>query len=161
MVMEQQSNLELTEQLVDLIVYLNRELHIGSLDEWRALGMTIPQIKSLVVLRHKGPMRMGEIANFLGNTLSATTSIIDRLVERRLIERGADPSDRRVVVCKLTAEGESRTAELWRIGRERATEVVNRLKVEEIADLVSAFELLQQAIDGMKEDRSPPTPTSD
>ncbi|MYA59340.1 MAG: MarR family transcriptional regulator [Chloroflexi bacterium] len=101
MVMEQQSNLELTDRLVDLIVYLNRELHIGSLDEWRALGMTIPQIKSLVVLRHKGPMRMGEIANFLGNTLSATTSIIDRLVERRLIERGADPSDRRVVVCKI------------------------------------------------------------
>ena len=147
--MEEYSRQELTDQLVDLIVYLNRELHTGSLDEWRSLGMTIPQIKTLVVLQHKGPMRMGEIASFLGSTLSATTSIVDRLVDKQLIERDADPNDRRVVICKLTPEGEIGIAELWSIGRERAAEVVDRLNTEEIATLVSAFEMLRGVLDGI------------
>ena len=147
--MEEYSRQELTDRLVDLIVYLNRELHTGSLDEWRSLGMTIPQIKTLVVLQHKGPMRMGEIASFLGSTLSATTSIVDRLVDKQLIERDADPNDRRVVICKLTPQGEIGIAELWSIGRERAAEVVDRLNTQEMATLVSAFEMLRGVLDDM------------
>ena len=147
--MQEYSKQELADRLVDLIVYLNRELHSGSLDEWRSLGMTIPQIKTLVVLQHKGPMRMGEIANFLGSTLSATTSIVDRLVDKMLIERDADPSDRRVVICKLTPQGEVEISELWSIGRERAAQVVDRMNVEEMATLVSALEMLRGTLDGM------------
>ena len=147
--MEEYSKQELADRLVDLIVYLNRELHRGSLDEWRSLGMTIPQIKTLVALQHQGPMRMGEIANFLGSTLSATTSIVDRLVDKQLIERDADPNDRRVVICKLTPEGEVGIAELWSIGRDRATEVVGRMNIEEMSTLVSAFEMLRQVLEGM------------
>ncbi len=146
--MEEYSKQELADRLVDLLVYLNRELHAGTLDEWRSLGMTIPQIKTLVVLQHKGPMRMGEIANFLGSTLSATTSIVDRLVDKQLIERDADPNDRRVVICKLTRQGDVEISELWSIGRERAGEVVNRMNVEEMSTLISALEMLRGVSDG-------------
>ena len=147
--MQEYSKSELADRLVDLIVYLNRELHTGSLDEWRSLGMTIPQIKTLVVLQHKGPMRMGEIANFLGSTLSATTSIVDRLVDKQLIERDADPNDRRVVICKLTPEGVVGIDELWSIGRDRAAQVVEGMNVEEMGILVSALEMLRRILDGV------------
>ena len=147
--MEEHPKQELADRLVDLIGYVNREMHAGSLDEWRSMGMTIPQIKSLVLLHHRGPMRMGEIADFLGSTLSATTSIVDRLVDKKLIERDADPNDRRVVICKLTRQGEIGISELWSIGRDRTTNVVARMQVEEIITLISAFEMLRGILEDM------------
>lgn len=51
------------------------------------------------------PMR--EIAESLYCDASYVTDMVDRLQERRLIERQADPSDRRVKLLALTSEGEA------------------------------------------------------
>jgi DNA-binding MarR family transcriptional regulator len=97
---------ELADRFVESIEYLNRQMHTGRLDEWEGLDMTIPQIKTLVLLERMGPLRMGNIAIFLGRALSATTTVVDRLVEKSLVDRVSDPDDRRVVICKLTDRGE-------------------------------------------------------
>ena len=57
---------------------------------------------------------MGVISNSLGSALSATTSIVDRLVEKKLVKRGSDPNDRRVVTCELTASGQEASERFWR-----------------------------------------------
>ena len=80
-------------------------MYSGRLDKWHGLEMTIPQIKTVVLLEHMGPLRMGNISNYLGGAPSATTAILDRLVEREMVERVSDPNDRRVVLCQLTAQG--------------------------------------------------------
>ena len=97
---------ELTDRFTESAEYLNRQLHTGRLDEWECLDMTIPQIKTLVLLERMGPLRMGNIAIFLDRALSATTTVMDRLVEKELVDRVSDPSDRRVVICQLSESGE-------------------------------------------------------
>ncbi len=136
---------ELTDRFTESAEYLNRQLHTGRLDEWEGLEMTIPQIKTLVLLERVGPLRMGNIALSLGRALSATTTVVDRLVEKELVDRVADPSDRRVVICQLSESGEQAITRFWRIGRERIQIVADLLDEEQLETVVQGFELIRWA----------------
>ena len=50
-------------------------------------------------------LQMGEVAGSLLFSSGAATKLFDRLVERGLVERSADPNDRRSVIVSLTDEG--------------------------------------------------------
>ncbi|MDE0632399.1 MAG: MarR family transcriptional regulator [Caldilineaceae bacterium] len=141
---------ELTDRFRELAEYLNRQLHTARLDEWEDLGMTIPQIKTLVLLGPLGPLRMGNIAACLGRALSATTTIVDRLVEKGLVDRISDPNDRRVVICKLTDAGEETLKRFWRIGRERLDPAANLLDEEQLEIVVKGLELIHWAEDELQ-----------
>ena len=136
---------ELVEQFVDVVEYLNRQVRSDHLEEWQGLEMTIPQVKTMVLLGVVGPSRMGTISVHLGSALSATTNIVDRLVERGLVERVADASDRRVVICRLTSQGQEATDRFWRVGRERLLAVVEVLDQEQLALAVRGLETLRDA----------------
>ena len=136
---------ELTDRFAESAEYLNRQLHTGRLDEWEGLDMTIPQIRTLVLLERMGPLRMGNIAIYLGRALSATTTVMDRLVEKGLVDRVADPSDRRVVICQLSESGEQAITRFWRIGRERLQIVADLLDEEQLETVVQGFELIRWA----------------
>ena len=136
---------ELTDRFAESAEYLNRQLHTGRLDEWQGLDMTIPQIRTLVLLERMGPLRMGNIAIYLGRALSATTTVMDRLVEKGLVDRVADPSDRRVVICQLSESGEQAITRFWRIGRERLQIVADLLDEEQLETVVQGFELIRWA----------------
>lgn len=135
---------ELTDRFINVVEYLNRRMHSGRLDEWHGQDITIPQIKTLVLLEQMEPLRMGVIADRLGITLSAMTSIMDRLVEKNLVERDSDPHDRRVVLCKLTAQGQEETKRFWRVGREKMLKTLGILEDAQLESVVQALELLQR-----------------
>ncbi len=138
---------ELTDRFVELVEQINQQMHCRPLDEWEGLDLTIPQIKTLALLQHQGSLRMGNISTYLGTALSASTSIVDRLVDKELVERAQDPDDRRVVLCQLTEQGRESMEQFWRIGRMRILEVVERLEVEQLETVVRGFELLCQAVE--------------
>lgn len=136
---------ELTDRFSESAEYLNRQLHSGRLDEWEDLGMTIPQIRTLVLLERLGPLRMGNIAIHLGRALSATTTIVDRLVNKGLVGRVSDPNDRRVVICKLTDSGEQAIKRFWQIGRERLDLLAELLNEKQLETIVAGLELVRWA----------------
>ena len=136
---------ELVARLIDAVEYLNSQLRSDHVDEWQGLEMTVPQAKTLLLLEEMGPSRMGAISGHLGSALSATTNIVDRLVERELVERVSDPSDRRVVICRLTSQGEEAAERFWRVGRERLLGVVEALDQEQLALAVRGLEILREA----------------
>ena len=146
--MQETHKQELTERFIELVEQINQCMHSRPLEEWPDLELTIPQIKTLTLLRHQGPQRMGSIATYLGSTLSSSTSIIDRLVDKGLVERVPDPDDRRVVICQLTPRGQEATEQFWRIGRTRVVELAERLDIEELEIVVRAMELLYKATEG-------------
>ena len=65
---------------------------------------------------------------------------MDRLVEKGLVDRVADPSDRRVVICQLSESGKQAIKRFWRIGRERLQIVVDLLDEEQLETVVQGFE---------------------
>ena len=147
---------ELTDRFVTVVEQLNRLMHSGRLDEWQGLDMTIPQIKTLVMLGYMGPLRMGVIASYLGSALSATTSIVNRLVQKELVKRVSDPNDRRVVICELTAQGREAVERFWRIGRERAETMADLLEVEQLEAVVQSLELIRQTGEEIWRTSGPP-----
>ncbi len=142
------SRSEMTDRWLELLGYINRELHTGSIDEWREMDLTLLQIKSLVLLDHQGDMRMGNISQFLGSTVSATTSIVERLFDKGMVTRDSDPKDRRVVVIQLTPEGK-RVVDLWRIGNSRVGSVADHLTDEQLETVVTAFGILGESLESM------------
>ena len=67
-----------------------------------------PSLESLALLRHLaavGPLTIGEAADHYRRSQAATSEIVSRLEERRLVERVADHRDRRRKLVWLSADG--------------------------------------------------------
>ncbi len=135
----------LIERFVESVDFLHRQVRIDRLNEWQQIDLTIPQVKTLFLLENTGPSRMGSIAAALGIAVSATTTVVDRLVERGLVMRLSDPKDRRVVICELTEQGREAAENFWQIGRERVRAALEHLTTDQLISLVPSLETLCQA----------------
>ncbi|HEY1331149.1 MAG TPA: MarR family transcriptional regulator [Actinomycetota bacterium] len=71
----------------------------------RELGLTPGHMKALAVLDPEQPKPMRAMADALSCDASMVTWLVDRLEERGLVERRAEPSDRRVKTVVLTPQG--------------------------------------------------------
>jgi DNA-binding MarR family transcriptional regulator len=112
--------------------------------EWSEVELTMPQFRALDLLVGE-PQRMSVIAGALGTSMQATTSLIDRLVDKGLVERAHDTADRRVVICRLTASGKDEMERFYRIGQARLDVLVDLLDDDEMETVVSAFGILAAA----------------
>jgi DNA-binding MarR family transcriptional regulator len=61
--------------------------------------------RALGVLMHHGVMRLSELSEHLRIAPRSTTEVVDVLQERGLVERRADPNDRRATLVALTEAG--------------------------------------------------------
>ena len=73
-------------------------------------GLSPQQAKALLALDEALPMR--RVAERVGVEPSNITGIVDRLQTRGLVERQADPTDRRIKLIATTDAGNSIAAEL-------------------------------------------------
>jgi DNA-binding MarR family transcriptional regulator len=117
---------------------------IQSQIEWSEMELTIPQYRALHLLV-AGPQRMTEVAAALGTSMQATTSLIDRLVEKGLVVREHDTVDRRVVLCHLTPFGHAEVDRIYRIGQARLELLVDVLTDAELELMLSSFAILAEA----------------
>jgi len=141
----------LVEKMGDLVQQMYAQCRSESTEGWTELELTMPQLHTMALLS-QGPQRMGVIAWRLNSSQSAATSMIDRLVDKGLVERVPDSDDRRVVACQLTEPGREEMERLWRINRMRIALIADHLTSEELNRVVEAMELLclagQQAQEG-------------
>ena len=127
------------------IVRLQERLQATSSTGLMRLDLTLPQVKVLMVVGASGETRMSEIGRGLGASASTATGIVDRLAERRLVERVRDAQDRRVVRVRLTAVGEETLAQIAALTNTRMRELLARLTSAELATVRRAMELLTEA----------------
>lgn len=65
-------------------------------------GLTLPQWVVLAALWQRNHLTVGEIADYSGNNIPATSRILDRMVSKGLVSRDTDKGDRRTVRVSLT-----------------------------------------------------------
>ena len=70
------------------------------------IPITSTQLYMLYYIRAKGECKATDIANYLGVTLGAVTSLVDRLCEFDFVERRRNKMDRRQVIIKVNKGGE-------------------------------------------------------
>jgi len=109
-------------------------------------NFTVPQLCVLMFLR-PAPQRIGRLAERLHTSLSSATNIANRLEQRGLIERVRDKTDRRGVLCRLTASGESRIDTLYEHQRVMMAQGLGRLGIAELGTVVHAFGLIKRMLE--------------
>jgi MarR family transcriptional regulator, 2-MHQ and catechol-resistance regulon repressor len=68
-------------------------------------GLTTTEFGILEVLRHKGPLLLGEIQRKVLVTSGGITYLVDRLEAKGLVRREPSPDDRRARFAVLTPQG--------------------------------------------------------
>jgi len=116
--------------------------------------LTLHQLRVLFRLHYRGSVGMGQIAEQLQVTQPTATGVIDRLVERGLVERASDPSDRRKVRVKLTETGRRQVTSMRCAGAEIAQSAFDQLTQEQRDALFQALEPVYQLLTPSDENES-------
>jgi DNA-binding MarR family transcriptional regulator len=82
-----------------------RELVIGFAHQLGDLRLGFTQLAALYVLADGATTTVGELAEQIGRSPSATSRLVDGLVRRRLVERREEVEDRRQRTLHLTQRG--------------------------------------------------------
>lgn len=129
------------EHMIELMDRVAREMRPDLAEKWPEVELTMPQMKTLILLSN-GPLRMSDVADQIGSSYSATTAMIDRLVEKGLVEREHGTTDRRVVTCRLNERGSKTLDDFWNIQNNRMREMASVLSSEEIEIVIKALDIL-------------------
>ena len=134
------------QALIQHILKLSEEIYnmlIPSLPrEWLESDVTVAQLRVILVLHTEGSSRMSSIASAIGVALSTATGIVDHLVRKDLVLRHADPQDRRLVICKLSPEGQELANRLWTWGQSQIERLLESMTAEQLQKAAEVTEFL-------------------
>ena len=109
--------------------------------------LTPPQFFALMTIRRMGRTKMSPLGDELGLSMGAASTLIDRLVTRGLVQRDADPTDRRAVFVCLSPKGEEVLGEALAARRQLLTQVLAPLPDAERAAIIGSLGRLADAWD--------------
>jgi MarR family 2-MHQ and catechol resistance regulon transcriptional repressor len=104
-------------------------------------GFTLTEFGILEALHHKGPLLLGELQRSLLVSSGGITYLVDRLVDKGLVERRDCPEDRRARYAALTTAG---TTLVKRIFPEHARSIARALGPLTKSELATATTLLRR-----------------
>lgn len=132
-----------------------QRLIVGHASEFAEVDVTMAQAKVLYVAMAAGQLRMTELAARLGIAASSASEIVERLVELGLLDRVADPGDRRQVVITATPAAVDLLERFRELNQRQLRELLGRLDGDELAIVDQSLEIFHRAID-----RGAPTPAT-
>jgi DNA-binding MarR family transcriptional regulator len=91
-------------EVLDVIPMVMRSLR-AEFRSHRRKDLNIPQFRTLMFLRRVPGAALSDVADHLGITPPSASTLIDGLVERRLVDRQESAVDRRRVTLALTEAG--------------------------------------------------------
>lgn len=101
--------------------------------------VTLTQYRTLIVLASRGPQNLAGLAEAVGVTPATATRMCDRLVKKELIERSAEPDDRRHVHLALSKKGLALVSKVTKRRRREIESIVKTIEPGEQAILVQAL----------------------
>ncbi|MCH7322434.1 MarR family transcriptional regulator [Solibacillus sp. MA9] len=128
-------------QLIHMIDQMNSENIIKFTKKFQ-YPIGISPILVLLELRDNEQLKQVELADRLGYTKGAMTSIANKLVTNQLAERVFDENDRRIIRLCITEKGKQALIEANKVGKEIFLDLFSALTSEEIELYLS----LQQKI---------------
>ncbi len=136
----------LVSPLAEALTHASWRLRRASVKELAPLGLTFAQSRVLRILaRRDEPIRIGDLAARFEVAPRSATSMIDSLETLGLVERRADPTDRRSVLVGLTPEGLALMRRIGDARRVSAELLFGRLTAAQQAQLLEMLTLLTAA----------------
>jgi DNA-binding MarR family transcriptional regulator len=121
-----------------------RDLDTIRLRLWERFGLTLPQLRVLHQIRREPGVITGDLARALGVTVSTTSGLVGKLVDRGLVARTTAPEDRRQLPLRLTEAGAALIGDLSEVSRAFLDQVADELG-DDLPAVVAALESLATA----------------
>lgn len=111
---------------------------------WRDISMREYDVL-YTLAKHAEPLRLSELNRHVLLSQPALSRMVERLVDRGLVQRCADPVDGRGVRLFLTEEGRARQRE---VGRRHARDVARLVQARVSADELAALHSICRKLSG-------------
>jgi DNA-binding MarR family transcriptional regulator len=102
---QQQASDNRDDTLVEAFWSVARQLRRASVDALAQWDISPSQARALRVLAHHDGARLSELAEHLHIAARSATEVVDGLEAKGLVQRRADPHDRRATLVALTSRG--------------------------------------------------------
>lgn len=107
--------------------------------------ITIPQIRTLVILQARGPIKLATLAGLLDVQPSTTGRMVDRLVTSGLIDRRPNPESRRELIVELTPRGKDIVEAVTARRRAEIARIVAKMPPRQQQGLIRALNAFTEA----------------
>lgn len=138
------------EQLIARVIEkegrLQRALLVCADNPLLSVGLTMQQLKALLVLTFQESASGRDLSRALGVGLATVTGIVDRLAAQGLVERRDDPHDRRVRRVFITEDGGCVVDKVIGAGLEQRQRLLQRLDIEALRSVEHAQGKLLDAL---------------
>jgi len=117
-----------------------------------SFGITLPRFDLMAQLeRHPDGLRMGELSKRMMVTGGNVTGIVDQLEKEGLVERVADPQDKRAFVVRLTKAGRRAFAEMAAVHEGWVAELFAGIPGTDKATMITLLDAMKQQLNDNKE----------
>ncbi|MGN7356567.1 MarR family winged helix-turn-helix transcriptional regulator [Paenibacillus sp. SAF-054] len=135
---------EVTAMFRSLLKNLSHEWNKISAKEY---NLTFPQFQVMFTLKHRGSLKVSELAELLALTSPAITSLTDKLIANGYVQRERAESDRRVVYTTITEKGNAMLEKIVEDQKEFIQKFFGMLSEEDIQHLRRIFSSMLLEID--------------
>ena len=122
-----------------------REFVFNILHTFIEFDYSLPQLATLLLLDEEGELTIKQVTEILGRSVSATSRLLDQLVERGMVSRREDEHDRRSKRIAITEKGKMLIAALEQRRADAQITVMEYYSAEEQAIINRAMSLLAEA----------------
>ena len=125
---------------------LMRKFQMRDRNEIVCCGVSVSQCYTLDVLGEHGEMSMVQLSRKMFLDKSTMTRVVDGLVERELVVRRFDDSDRRLIYVALTAAGRKLLEGIHTQQLNSLRQILERIPVGERQKLLDGLEIFAGAV---------------
>ena len=108
--------------------------------------LSLLQAYALTYLFFKGPIKISELCEHMMVSPGAASQMVDRLEKLEMVERIADPKDRRVRKVIVLDKGEKFVQENFTVSQSWLNEIPTNITPEEEAQITTVLSILMQSI---------------
>jgi DNA-binding MarR family transcriptional regulator len=113
-------------------------------------GLSFSQVNTLMRLHFAGQADISDVSQQMGITNAAASQLVERMVRMGLLDRMADPIDRRIKRLALTPEGHALAEKLVDIRRKWMETFTNSLTSRQREAISDALQVLTDAAQNME-----------
>lgn len=103
---KEQSRPELVDTVIQSYMELFMTMQFNSVSHWLMLELTFAQARALFVLAARRELTVSQLAKLLDVGKATASILVQQLVERGLVTRTEQESDRRHTILRLSSKGE-------------------------------------------------------
>ncbi|HUO42717.1 MAG TPA: MarR family transcriptional regulator [Methylomirabilota bacterium] len=133
---------ECAHEIIDVIPIIMRVIR-SRLREHGAVEMSIPHFRTLTFVYNNDGASLSDVAEHIGLSLSAMSTLVDGLVSAGLMAREENREDRRRMTLSLTRRGRAKLDSAYKAARVQLAKSLHHLSPDECARIVTDLRILK------------------